>query len=117
VLAALALAACGGSTGAGSSSSGGGGTASGTSVTVTYWPDGSNPSQKTTTTYTGKINVADLAPVPANTPCTMIYGGPQKATITGTVDGQPVNATFDRTNGCEITRWEKLAVQGILPTV
>lgn len=48
-------------------------------------------------------------PPPADLQCTMIYGGPQTATVTGTVGGEPVAATFARTNGCEIGRWEQLA--------
>jgi hypothetical protein len=124
VLFALALAACGGTASGGPSSSASSSSppsssssASGTSLTVTYWADGENPSVKTSTTYTGAIDVADLAPVPPSTPCTMIYGGPQKATITGTIDGQSVSAAFNRTNGCEIARWDKLATQGVLPKV
>ncbi len=46
--------------------------------------------------------------------CTEIYGGPQTAQISGTVDGTPVQARFARTNGCEISRWN--AVQEILGT-
>lgn len=38
--------------------------------------------------------------------CTMIYGGPQTATVTGTWRGQTINASFNRKNGCEIHRWE-----------
>lgn len=41
--------------------------------------------------------------------CTEQYGGPQTATIEGTVDGDPVVAEFSRTDGCEISRWEALA--------
>jgi hypothetical protein len=118
-LVVLVLAACGGGASGGSSSSASSPStsSSGTSVTVTYWADGENPALKTTTTYTGAIDVADLAPVPPSTPCTMIYGGPQKATISGTVDGQTVNAEFNRSNGCEIARWDKLAAAGVLPKV
>jgi len=47
-----------------------------------------------------------FAPVPADTACTEIYGGPQTARVTGTYRGQPVHATFNRTNGCEIARWD-----------
>ena len=54
--------------------------------------------------------VAAFAPVPASTMCTEIYGGPQVATVRGTVDGEAVSATFSRTNGCEIGRWDRLAV-------
>ncbi len=49
-----------------------------------------------------------------NLMCTEIYGGPQTAQITGTVDGTPVRARFARTNGCEISRWD--AVKEILGT-
>ncbi len=41
--------------------------------------------------------------------CTEIYGGPQTATVTGTLAEAPVNATFSRANGCEIARWDALA--------
>lgn len=38
--------------------------------------------------------------------CTEQYGGPQKATVTGVVDGTAVDSSFARTNGCEISAWE-----------
>ncbi|MDP9986121.1 hypothetical protein J2S98_001269 [Arthrobacter oryzae] len=38
--------------------------------------------------------------------CTQQYGGPQKATITGVVDGVAVDSSFARTNGCEISAWD-----------
>jgi hypothetical protein len=41
--------------------------------------------------------------------CTQIYGGPQVATVKGTWQGKPVNATFTRKNGCEMERWADLA--------
>ncbi|PJE96487.1 hypothetical protein CUT44_18515 [Streptomyces carminius] len=47
-------------------------------------------------------------PVPPGTPCAQIYGGPATAQVTGTWRGRPVNAAFDRTDGCEIARWEAL---------
>ena len=40
--------------------------------------------------------------------CTMQFGGPETASVTGVVDGEQVEATFARTNGCEIGRWEAL---------
>ena len=49
-----------------------------------------------------------FAPVPKNTACTQIYGGPQEADVRGTFRGRPVNAHFDRGNGCEIERWDKV---------
>ena len=45
--------------------------------------------------------------------CTQQYGGPQTAKITGTWKGEAVNASFSRTNGCEISRWQ--ALKGLLP--
>ncbi|WP_051441807.1 hypothetical protein [Arthrobacter sp. H14] len=40
--------------------------------------------------------------------CTQQYGGPQTATVMGTIDDRPVEAEFARTNGCEIDRWEAM---------
>jgi hypothetical protein len=52
---------------------------------------------------------AAFLPPRRNVACTEIYGGPQVAHVTGTVDGSSVNADFSRTNGCEIARWNALA--------
>ena len=48
-------------------------------------------------------------PVPPEAVCTQIYGGDETATVTGVVRGREVDASFNRTNGCEIARWEALA--------
>ena len=48
-------------------------------------------------------------PVPPEAVCTQIYGGDETATVTGVVRGREVDASFNRTNGCEIGRWEGLA--------
>jgi hypothetical protein len=37
----------------------------------------------------------------------MIYGGPEQAHVTGTVDGKQVDATFTRQNGCELARFDE----------
>ncbi|HWS58264.1 MAG TPA: SSI family serine proteinase inhibitor, partial [Actinotalea sp.] len=50
-----------------------------------------------------------FAPVPPDVACTEIYGGPQTATVVGTVDGEQVDASLSRVNGCEIARWDALA--------
>ncbi|MEU8681204.1 SSI family serine proteinase inhibitor [Streptomyces sp. NPDC048611] len=55
-----------------------------------------------------------FAPVPQGTNCTMIYGGPATAHVTGTWAGRPVNADFRRTNGCEISRWRSF--EPLLPS-
>lgn len=49
-----------------------------------------------------------FAPVPADAVCTEIYGGSATATITGTWQGDDVDASYSRTNGCEIARWDPL---------
>ena len=49
-----------------------------------------------------------FAPVPKDRACTQIYGGPQEADVRGTFRGRPVEAHFDRGNGCEIERWDKV---------
>lgn len=40
--------------------------------------------------------------------CTQQYGGPQVAVVTGIFHGRRVQATFQRTDGCEIARWNSL---------
>ncbi|MFE1287662.1 SSI family serine proteinase inhibitor [Streptomyces sp. NPDC058751] len=49
-----------------------------------------------------------FAPVPPDSLCTMVYGGPATARVTGTWAGRPVDARYDRSNGCEISRWNAL---------
>ncbi|MGW5651821.1 SSI family serine proteinase inhibitor [Streptomyces humi] len=49
-----------------------------------------------------------FAPVAPGTACTMLYGGPATAHVTGTWAGRPVDATYDRSNGCEIGRWDRM---------
>lgn len=48
-----------------------------------------------------------FAPVPTDVMCTQVYGGPQTAVVTGTLRGEPVDARFDRTDGCQISRWDE----------
>jgi hypothetical protein len=38
--------------------------------------------------------------------CTMIYGGPQKATIVGEINDKEVSFELDRVNGCSISVWD-----------
>jgi hypothetical protein len=40
--------------------------------------------------------------------CTQQYGGPQTASITGTLDGTSILAAFALTDGCEISRWNRV---------
>jgi hypothetical protein len=115
---ALALAAAGAAL-AGSSPT--------TSVRVTYWADSAEPAASVVWTLRcdpprGSLpqparaceRIASggaklFAPVPRGIACTQIYGGPQKARVVGTVLGARVWATFTRTDGCQIGRWQRLA--------
>jgi hypothetical protein len=57
-----------------------------------------------------------LHPVPGDVACTEIYGGPQVAEVQGTgPDSANVRAILNRTNGCEIARWDALAPVVELP--
>ena len=53
------------------------------------------------------IDPKTFEPVPGNQACTQQYGGPETATVKGTLDGKEIDAKFSRVNGCEITRWDQ----------
>lgn len=56
---------------------------------------------------------APFAPTPKNVACTQLYGGPQRALVTGRLRGVLVRAHFSRKDGCEIDRWNR--VRFLLP--
>ena len=90
-------------------------------LTITYWPNGEDgPSSTATLTCDpngGTHPDADKAcaaldahpealhPVPTDMACTQIYGGDQVATI----EGDGTRAMFNRSDGCQIARWDALA--------
>ncbi|MEU2064390.1 SSI family serine proteinase inhibitor [Streptomyces sp. NPDC013455] len=49
-----------------------------------------------------------FAPVASGTTCTMLYGGPATAHVTGTWAGRPVDASYSRGDGCETGRWDRM---------
>jgi hypothetical protein len=51
-----------------------------------------------------RLGAAAFAPVPRGVACTEIYGGPQLARVSGTLEGRRISTEFSRTNGCEIER-------------
>jgi hypothetical protein len=51
-----------------------------------------------------------FAPLPPDLACTMVYGGPERARVTGHWHGRLVDVSFARTNGCEIARWQQYQV-------
>lgn len=97
------------------------------SLRISYWDDGSggapdsvwtlrcNPARGTlprSARACQKIAAGGaklFTPVPQSTVCTEIYGGPQEARVVGTVAGKRVWANFSRTNGCHISRWDRLS--------
>jgi hypothetical protein len=88
--------------------------AGGNRWTLTCEPGGGNhPDPAAACQVLAAHGEASLKSVPATVECTQIYGGAQTATIAGTWRGQPVQATLNRTNGCEIARWTVLT--GLLP--
>jgi hypothetical protein len=56
-----------------------------------------------------EMKASAFRPTAGTVACTEQYGGPQVATVKGTLHGKPVDARFSRTNGCEIARWNKAA--------
>jgi Subtilisin inhibitor-like len=101
--------------------------ASPTSLRITYWEDSAKPAESVTWTLRcdparGSVaqparacrklaagSVRLFAPTPKNAVCTEIYGGPQRARVVGTVNGKRIWATFTRSNGCEISRWQRIS--------
>jgi len=78
-------------------------------LTLTCDPVGGNhPQAAQACAALDKASATVFDPVPKDQACTTIYGGPQTATVKGMYKGNAVDATFNRTNGCEIARWEKL---------
>ncbi|MEV6165410.1 SSI family serine proteinase inhibitor [Streptomyces sp. NPDC052052] len=59
--------------------------------------------------------VDPFAPVPKDALCTQQFGGPATARVTGTWQGRDIDAVFDRTDGCAISRWNNL--RPVLPGV
>ncbi len=124
VLVALAALAGCGSDGGSEATDDGSSADAGTSLTIVVTPaddvepstyeltcdpaGGDHPQAAEACKALGAAGADVFEPVPDDQACTMIFGGPQKATVTGTYDGQTVDASFSRENGCEIERWETL---------
>lgn len=81
-----------------------------TRLVIEVRPTGKDPAKRTVITRLPPgVTAADFAPVPRETACAEIYGGPATARIDGTLDGEPLHATFDLTNACEMQRWDRVA--------
>ena len=53
-----------------------------------------------------EIDVDALDPVSPDTACTEIFGGPDTASLQGTIEGEEVDVDLTRANGCEIERFD-----------
>ena len=97
-----------------------------TSLHIAVWPNGKGQPPKRSYTLTcapvrGTLphrvaacrRLAQLrtpfAGVPKNMACTEIYGGPQEAFVTGRFRGALVHVRFNRRDGCQIERWNRVA--------
>lgn len=67
---------------------------------------GSHPDPEAACDTLAELDPKVFEPVPPDAACTMIYGGPQTAQVTGQWNGESVDAQFSRENGCEIDRWD-----------
>jgi subtilisin inhibitor-like len=76
-------------------------------------PGGNHPDAAAACQALAKNGERALPPVAKNLSCTQVYGGDQKATVTGSWRGKSVNSSFSLINGCEIGRWKALV--GLLP--
>jgi Tol biopolymer transport system component len=96
------------------------------SLTITLWPEGRDAGRPEVRTLRcgpagGTVSRPGLAcrrlaslerpfaPVPRDTFCTQIFGGPQEALVTGTYLGRKVWARFNRRDGCQVERWNRHA--------
>ena len=94
----------------------------GTDLTITVWPQGAGGPRREWTlgcdppggslpgprSACERLTPAALKPLPRDTICTQIYGGPQVARVRGQINGRAVDTRFGRSNGCEIHRWDGL---------
>jgi hypothetical protein len=94
-----------------------------TSLSITVWPQGPGGERKTWTLRCDPVGgtlprrleacrrLAALerpfAAIQRDAVCTMIYGGPARARVTGTHRGRKVWVSFSREDGCRIGRWKR----------
>jgi hypothetical protein len=76
---------------------------------------GKHPNRKNACALLAKEGTKIFTPVPAESICTQQYGGPERVKVTGSVRGKKVNALFIRTNGCQISRYDKAASLFTIP--
>ena len=123
---AVAIAALVAAVGCGAGSSATTATSSRTSLTITVWPEGRAEGNSNRLTLRcapagGTLPRAaeacrklaampnPFAPPRKDLVCTEQYGGPQQAVVSGTYQARRVWIALGARNGCEISRWKRLA--------
>jgi Subtilisin inhibitor-like len=123
---AVAIAALVAAVGCGAGSSATTATSSRTSLTITVWPEGRAEADANKWTVRcapagGTLSRAaeacrklaampnPFAPPRKDVACTEQYGGPQQAVVSGTYQARRVWIALAARNGCEISRWKRLA--------
>jgi hypothetical protein len=84
------------------------GTGATTSWTVTCDPVGGSHPDPERACAAVENHRSALDPVPKDKMCAQVYGGPEKATVTGVWAGEQVFASLSRINACETARWDAL---------
>jgi hypothetical protein len=69
----------------------------------------SDESARTACRELDRIPAETFDPVPPDTACTKIYGGPETVRVTGLIAGERIDSNFSRSGGCEISRWDALS--------
>lgn len=90
------------------------GTGTTTTWTLTCDPPGGDHPDPTAACEALKSHHTALKPIPKDRVCAQVYGGPEKATITGRWRGEDVFSVLSRTDSCQTARWDALV--GLLPT-
>jgi hypothetical protein len=68
---------------------------------------GTHPTRAAACKGLARLGRSIFRPVPADTVCAELFGGPDTALVTGIVGGRPVWARFARDNACQIERWDR----------
>lgn len=69
---------------------------------------GDHPDPEAACAVIEEIGVAPFQQDTSEMMCTQIMGGPEAATVTGTIGDARIDTEFNKQNGCEIERYESL---------
>ena len=74
---------------------------------------GSHPRRVAACRELAKLGWQAFKPLPKDTACAELYGGPQLAVVRGRIDGRAIWVKLTRVDGCQIERWGR--VPSLLP--